>query len=92
MPAWTVEIGQERTFIAGEGAMRKLLVTVDVSKIANIDHLHEVLYEALEYPGWYGRNWDAFWDSITGLVAMPLHLHLIGWRLFLIASLTMLIS
>ena len=75
-------IGQERTFIIDEGAMRKPLVTVDMSGITSIDHLHEVLYEVLDFPGWYGRNWDAFWDSITALVEMPEHLQLIGWRQF----------
>jgi len=76
------EVGQDRTFIADEGAMRKPLVTVDMSGIASVDHLHEVLSEALEFPSWYGRNWDAFWDSITGLVDMPEQLHLIGWGMF----------
>jgi len=62
--------------------MRKALVKVDISEIASVDHLHEVLSEALEFPGWYGRNWDAFWDSITGLVDMPEQLRLIGWGIF----------
>lgn len=62
--------------------MRKALVQVDISEIASIDHLHEVLSEALEFPGWYGRNWDAFWDAIIGLVDMPERLRLIGWEIF----------
>jgi len=78
----TAGFDQEQTFIIDEGAMRQPLVTVDMSEIASIDHLHEVLYEALDFPGWYGRNWDAFWDSITALVEMPEHLQLIGWGQF----------
>lgn len=62
--------------------MRKAFVTIDMSEIASIDHLHEVLSEALDFPGWYGKNWDAFWDSITALVEMPEHLQLIGWGPF----------
>ena len=62
--------------------MRRPLVSVDVSEIGSIDHLHEVLFRALEFPGWYGRNWDAFWDAITGLVEMPEQLQLIGWGMF----------
>jgi ribonuclease inhibitor len=78
----TTAFGQGRTFITDEGAMRKPLVIVDMSEIASIDHLHEVLYEALDFPGWYGKNWDAFWDSITAVVEMPEHLQLIGWGQF----------
>jgi RNAse (barnase) inhibitor barstar len=33
----------------------------------------------LVFPGWYGHNWDAFWDAITGLVEMPEVLQLNGW-------------
>ncbi len=78
----TAEIGQKQTFFADERVMRKALVTVDLSEIASIDHLHRMLYEALDFPGWYGMNWDAFWDSITGLVDMPEQLQLIGWDVF----------
>ncbi|MFC4929299.1 barstar family protein [Massilia sp. GCM10023247] len=28
--------------------------------MASIDHLHEILYQALDFAGWYGKNWDAF--------------------------------
>jgi len=62
--------------------MRKAFVTVAMSETVSIDQLHEVLSEALDFPGWYGKNWDAFWDSINALVEMPEHLQLIGWRPF----------
>ena len=38
------------------------------------------LMTALAFPGFYGRNWDAFWDAITGLVEMPNTLRLEGWQ------------
>eukprot|EP01034_Spumella_vulgaris_P034506 gene34506-42553_t len=41
-----------------------------------------MLSNALEFLGWYGENWDAFWDSITALVEMPEQLRLIGWNSF----------
>jgi RNAse (barnase) inhibitor barstar len=62
--------------------MRKALVKIDLSEIASVAHLHEVLSEAFEFPGWYGRNWDAFRDAISGLVDMPEQLRLIGWGIF----------
>jgi ribonuclease inhibitor len=65
-----------------ERKMRKPLIAVDMSEIASIDHLHQVLCEALDFPDWYGKNWDAFWDSITGLIEMPEQLQLIGWGVY----------
>jgi RNAse (barnase) inhibitor barstar len=37
------------------------------------------LQEALGFPEWYGCNWDAFWDAITGSVELPQTLKLVGW-------------
>ncbi|MDR7306572.1 barstar family protein [Rhodoferax saidenbachensis] len=54
-------------------------VEVDLREVENSVGLHETLRDALGFPGWYGCNWDAFWDSITGLVEMPETLRLLGW-------------
>lgn len=62
--------------------MRKTSVVLDISGVASIDQLHQLLSEALGFPDWYGKNWDAFGDAITGLVDMPEQLHLIGWDSF----------
>lgn len=45
--------------------------TIDLEHVVSLDHLHEVFMERLNFPSYYGKNWDAFWDSITGLVKMP---------------------
>ncbi|MFW9081958.1 barstar family protein [Pseudomonas sp. P2757] len=60
--------------------MRKPLVQIDVSKVKNSEQLHTLLKDALEFPEWYGGNWDAFWDAITGLVEMPVQLKISGWE------------
>jgi RNAse (barnase) inhibitor barstar len=62
--------------------MRRTSVVLDISGVASISHLHQLLSDALAFPGWYGNNWDAFWDAITGLVDMPEHLHFLGWNAF----------
>ncbi|MDX2310566.1 MULTISPECIES: barstar family protein [Pseudomonas] len=54
--------------------------TVDLNGIAFTAELHAALSEALGFPYWYGCNWDAFWDAVTGLVEMPGQLRLLGWR------------
>ncbi|MGE5405814.1 MAG: barstar family protein [Candidatus Saccharibacteria bacterium] len=58
---------------------RKALVSIDVSNIKSADQLHKILKESLNFPDFYGMNWDAFWDAITGLIEMPEKLKLSGW-------------
>ena len=48
----------------------------------NIKHLHDTFAERLYFPEFYGNNWDAFWDSISGIVEMPKNLTLINWKKF----------
>jgi len=55
-------------------------IEIDLNTIKNINDLHKLLKEKLGFPSFYGMNWDAFWDSITGLVEMPRTLRLIGWN------------
>ncbi len=55
-------------------------VTIDVANITNSKQLHSLLKKNLDFPDFYGMNWDAFWDAITGLVEMPKKLILLGWE------------
>ena len=61
---------------------RPALVTIDLSEINTARQLHAALAAALGFPSFYGMNWDAFWDAITGLVDMPQQLELRGWQDF----------
>ncbi len=56
------------------------LVSVDVTSITTANELHVLLKHMLCFPDFYGMNWDAFWDSITGLVEMPDKLEITGWQ------------
>jgi RNAse (barnase) inhibitor barstar len=59
---------------------RELIVTIDVTNIKTANELHLLLKEKLEFPDFYGENWDAFWDAITGLVApLPNKIIFHGW-------------
>ncbi|MDG9671272.1 barstar family protein [Hahella sp. CR1] len=51
---------------------------INVESVTSEKELHAVLARSLGFPEFYGKNWDAFWDSITGLVAMPNELEFIG--------------
>ncbi|WP_035817764.1 barstar family protein [Janthinobacterium sp. RA13] len=61
---------------------RRSLVTIDMSDINTPRQLHAALAAALGFPSFYGMNWDAFHDAITGLVDMPQQLELRGWPAF----------
>ncbi|WP_328889208.1 barstar family protein [Streptomyces sp. NBC_00316] len=56
------------------------MLTIDVSTATDERELHAVLAQALRFPGFYGLNWAAFWDAITGLVQIPDHLRFEGWN------------
>lgn len=58
------------------------LKSIDMSQVVNNKHLHDLFVEKLHFPKFYGNNWDALWDSITGLVEMPNKLILYNWDQF----------
>jgi RNAse (barnase) inhibitor barstar len=39
--------------------------SIDVSGVYDDETLHEYLSKTLGFPGYYGWNWDAFWDCIV---------------------------
>lgn len=57
-------------------------ISIDLGAVTSPEELHRLLMQRLAFPGWYGCNWDAFWDSITGLVEMPELLELENWETF----------
>ncbi|WP_134062242.1 barstar family protein [Pseudomonas sp. JV241A] len=57
---------------------RLQVVAIDLGTVTSARELHCLLRDALGFPDWYGCNWDAFWDAITGLVQMPRQLKLSG--------------
>ncbi|MFE2009925.1 CPCC family cysteine-rich protein [Streptomyces sp. NPDC059491] len=54
-------------------------VVIDVGAVHDERALHGVLKRDLGFPDMYGVNWSAFWDAITGLVAMPRTLRFVRW-------------
>lgn len=56
-----------------------LVITIDVSGLTDERALHLLLKQNLGFPDFYGMNWDAFWDAITGLVRIPDRLRFLGW-------------
>ena len=58
---------------------RKPTVKIDVTNIKSSTELHLLLKDMLGFPNFYGENWDAFWDAITGLVELPMQIQFVGW-------------
>lgn len=54
--------------------------SIDVSGIYDDETLHEYLWKTLGFPGYYGCNWDAFWDCIRSdeQSEMPTRLRVAG--------------
>lgn len=50
---------------------RKKEAIIDVDKVDSSNDLQELLKLKLKFPDLYGQNWNAFWDTITGLVELP---------------------
>ncbi|MGY3778482.1 barstar family protein [Isobaculum melis] len=46
-------------------------VIIDLKNVSTKEELQILLKQNLDFPDYYGENWDAFWDTITGLVELP---------------------
>ncbi|MGW5020382.1 barstar family protein [Streptomyces sp. NRRL F-5053] len=55
---------------------------VDLRTVRSPEELQEVLQRQLCFPDFYGKNWNAFWDTITGLVELPYDVTFSGWSAF----------
>jgi RNAse (barnase) inhibitor barstar len=52
--------------------------TIELGSIESVEQLHDIFKDSFDFPEFYGKNWDAFWDMITGFVEMPEELRLIN--------------
>lgn len=51
---------------------------IDFSKVKVLWDIHEQIQIGLKLPAWYGKNLDAFWDSITGIIDIPCTITVLG--------------
>ena len=54
-------------------------IIIDCSEIKEKRELHEQLKTKLNFPEYYGMNWDAFWDCITEINNLPNKLIMKNW-------------
>ena len=51
---------------------------IDFTEVKHYLQVHEIIKEALDFPDYYGKNWDAFWDCLTDMVGRPVHIEIRG--------------
>ena len=56
----------------------KDLYTIDFSEVEHYIQMHKIIQAALDWPEYYGCNWDAFWDCLTDMVGRKVHIEIIG--------------
>ena len=52
--------------------------TIDFTNVERYSDMHFIIREALDWPEYYGCNWDAFWDCLTNMLGRPIHIEIIG--------------
>ena len=56
----------------------KELYILDFSKAEHYLEIHKIIKSELDFPDYYGCNWDAFWDCLTDMVGRPVNIRIIG--------------
>lgn len=53
-------------------------IYIDFQDIGDYEEFYDKLKEKLTLPEFFGNNLDALYDTITGFVALPLHLEFVN--------------
>lgn len=56
----------------------KELYTLDFRNVEHFGEVHYIIKTELDFPEYYGCNWDAFWDCLKGLIGDPIHIEILG--------------
>lgn len=56
----------------------KELYTLDFTNVRDYSEIHEEIRDTFDFPAYYGRNWDAFWDCLTNMLGRPINVEVIG--------------
>lgn len=51
---------------------------LDFRNIQYYGEMHQIIKEALDFPDYYGENWDAFWDCLTDMVGRSIYIQIFG--------------
>ena len=56
----------------------KDLYTIDFREVKYYLEMHKTIKQSLDFPDYYGENWDAFWDCLTDMYGDPIHIEILG--------------
>lgn len=56
------------------------IVQLNLNDIESGRDFQMLLKNKMNFPDFYGLNWDAFWDAITGLGKLPRVIEITGWE------------
>ena len=51
---------------------------VDFTNVKYYLEMHAVIEKSLDFPDYYGCNWDAFWDCLNDMYGTSIHIEIIG--------------
>jgi len=55
------------------------IIELHLGELTSADELHDLLFNSLKLPDYYGKTWDAFWDVIETENVLPKKLVLNNW-------------
>lgn len=67
-----------RLGVSSPPQLRPTHIDIDCSSVTSAADIHTIFADRLGFPGFYGHNWDAFWDVLTGFGCFPPSLTIIG--------------
>ncbi len=60
----------------------KDLYIIDLTDVKTYYEFHFAIRDSLNFPDYYGCNWDAFWDCLTDMVGRPVNMEIRGFDIF----------
>ena len=60
--------------------MRMKKYKIDFTNVKHYLEMHFVIKESLDFPDYYGCNWDAFWDCLWDMYGDPVHIEIVGFE------------
>ena len=51
---------------------------IDFTNVETYWDMHFTIRDSLDFPDYYGCNWDAFWDCLTDMLGRPINIEIFG--------------